>query len=172
MTKFLNLTVFTGYRLMITVPWLVSHCDILLMTFLPMWRFSWCHQPTERTVLIKVTVRVTLRQAVYRQSARLGVKPFETHDQRSLLFQLSPCGNSPYVTSSLTRIWICLLWTWLALRQAQWKNCSISCREPNREHWKIRNLLRIFISMYGSHGYSMCKYCFSGTIFLFTRIHF
>jgi hypothetical protein len=28
------------------------------------------------------------------------VKPLEIYDQR--FFQLSPCGNSPYVTSSLT----------------------------------------------------------------------
>jgi hypothetical protein len=41
---------------------------------------------------------------VYRQSVRLDVKPLETHDQR-FLFSMSPCGNSPYVTSSLTRIW-------------------------------------------------------------------
>jgi hypothetical protein len=47
-------------------------------------------------------VKVTLRLAVYRQSVRLGDKPLETHDQR-LFLQLSSCGNSPYVTSSLTR---------------------------------------------------------------------
>jgi hypothetical protein len=29
-----------------------------------------------------LTVRVTLRLAVYRQSVHLGVKPLETHDQR------------------------------------------------------------------------------------------
>jgi hypothetical protein len=28
----------------------------------------------------------------------------------SLFFQLNSCGNSPYVTSSLTRSWVCLLW--------------------------------------------------------------
>jgi hypothetical protein len=38
-----------------------------------------------------------------------GVKSLVTHDQRSFFFQLSPCGNSPYVTSSLTRRWVCLL---------------------------------------------------------------
>jgi hypothetical protein len=57
-----------------------------------------------------VRVRVTLRLAVYRQSVRLGARPLETHDQR---FppppQLNSCGNSPYVTSSLTRRWVCLL---------------------------------------------------------------
>jgi hypothetical protein len=29
-------------------------------------------------------------------------------------FQLKSCGNSPYVTSSLTRRWVCLLWMCLA----------------------------------------------------------
>jgi hypothetical protein len=32
-------------------------------------------------------------------------------------FQLSPCGNSHYVTSSLTRWWVCLLWICLTFRQ-------------------------------------------------------
>jgi hypothetical protein len=53
--------------------------------------------------------KVTLRLAVYRQSVLLGVKPLETHDER-LFFQLNSCGNSPYVTASLTRRWVCLLW--------------------------------------------------------------
>jgi hypothetical protein len=67
------------------------------------------------TVKVKVKVKVTLRLAVYRQSVRLGVKPLETHDQT--FFLLSSCGNSPYVTSSLTRRWVCLLWICLAFRQ-------------------------------------------------------
>jgi hypothetical protein len=41
----------------------------------------------------------------------------ETHDRRSV-FQLGPCSNSPYVTSFLTRRWVCLLWICLAFRQA------------------------------------------------------
>jgi hypothetical protein len=57
-----------------------------------------------------VRVRVILRLAVYRQSVRLSVKSLETHDQISFFFQLSPCGNSPYVTSSLARSCVCLLW--------------------------------------------------------------
>jgi hypothetical protein len=56
-------------------------------------------------LLFKVKVKVTLRPAVYRQSVYLGVKPLETHDQRFYFLQLSPCANSPYVTSSLTRRW-------------------------------------------------------------------
>jgi hypothetical protein len=60
--------------------------------------------------------RVTLRLAAYRQSVRLGAWPLETHDQR-FFFQLNSCGNSPYVTSSLTRRWVCLLWICLAFRQ-------------------------------------------------------
>jgi hypothetical protein len=49
---------------------------------------------------VKVKIKETLRLAVYRQSIRLGSRPLETHDQIS--FQLNTCGNSPYVSSSLT----------------------------------------------------------------------
>jgi hypothetical protein len=63
-------------------------------------------------VRVRVRVKVTLRLAVYHQSVRLGVKPLETQDQ--ILFQVNPCGHSPYVTSSLTRRWVCLLWICLA----------------------------------------------------------
>jgi hypothetical protein len=45
-------------------------------------------------------VRVTLRPAVYCQSVRI---------------QLNPCGHSPYVTSSLTRGWVCRLQLLLVL---------------------------------------------------------
>jgi hypothetical protein len=34
---------------------------------------------------------------------------FEAHDQRLFFEQLMPCGHSPYVTSSLTRGWVCRL---------------------------------------------------------------
>jgi hypothetical protein len=47
----------------------------------------------------------------------LGVKPLETHDQTLFFFQLNSSGNSPYVTSSLTRRWVCLVWICLAFRQ-------------------------------------------------------
>jgi hypothetical protein len=67
-------------------------------------------------VKVKVRVRVTLRLAVYRLSARPGVRPVDTHDQ-GLFLQPSPCGDSPYVTSSLTRRWVWLLLICLAFRQ-------------------------------------------------------
>jgi hypothetical protein len=66
--------------------------------------------------IVKVIVKVTLRLMVYCQSVRLGVRPLETHDQR-FFFQLNSCCNSPYVTSSLTRRWVCLVWICLAFRQ-------------------------------------------------------
>jgi hypothetical protein len=59
---------------------------------------------------------VTLLLAVYRQSVCLGVKHLQTHDQR-FFPQLNPCDISPYVTSSLTRRWVCLLCKCLAFRQ-------------------------------------------------------
>jgi hypothetical protein len=36
---------------------------------------------------------------------------------RDVFPQLNPCGNSPYVTLSLTKRWDCLLWICLAFRQ-------------------------------------------------------
>jgi hypothetical protein len=60
-------------------------------------------------LLLKVKVKDTLRRSVYHRSVRLGVKPLENCDQ-SFHFQLNPCGHSPYVTSFLTRGWICLVW--------------------------------------------------------------
>jgi hypothetical protein len=74
--------------------------------------------PLELLDSIQFKVKVSLRLAVYRQSICLGVKLLETHDQN---FFFSPPTNpydiSPYVTSSLTRRWVCLLWICLAFRQ-------------------------------------------------------
>jgi hypothetical protein len=53
---------------------------------------------------------------MYRQSVRLGVRPLEAHDER-FFFQVNSFGKSLYVTSSLTRRWVCLLWIRLAFRQ-------------------------------------------------------
>jgi hypothetical protein len=67
-------------------------------------------------LLLLVEVEVTLRLAVYRQSVCLGVEPLETDDQ-NFFSQLNHCDISPYVTSSLTRRWVCLLLICLAFRQ-------------------------------------------------------
>jgi hypothetical protein len=77
-----------------------------------------CHRidtPNLEGEVPRKRIRITLRLAIYRQSVRLGVKPLRptTRD----FFQLHSCGNSPYVTSSLTRRWICFLWICLAFRQ-------------------------------------------------------
>jgi hypothetical protein len=62
---------------------------------------------------VRVTVRVTLRLMVYRQSVRLGDKPLETHDQHFL--QLNTCFNNPYVASTLMKGWVCHLQLLLVL---------------------------------------------------------
>jgi hypothetical protein len=59
------------------------------------------------TNCLKVKIKVTFWLAVYRLLVLPDVKPLKTHNQR--FFQLNPCGHSPYVTSSLTRRWVCLL---------------------------------------------------------------
>jgi hypothetical protein len=90
-------------------------CNIIL----PLWNDSHLVGLTTAKftiLMLPVKVKVTLWLAVYSQPVRLGVRPLETHDQR--FFQLNSCGNSPYVTSSLTRRWVCLLRMCLAFRQA------------------------------------------------------
>jgi hypothetical protein len=62
---------------------------------------------------VRGRVRVTLRLAVYRQSVRLGTKPLETHNQ--YFFQLKTYECNPYVTSSLTRGWVCRIQLLLVL---------------------------------------------------------
>jgi hypothetical protein len=73
----------------------------------PVFTASYVELPELLKTQVKVKVKVILRLAVYRQTILPGVKTLETHDQR-FLFQLNSCGNSPYVTSSLTRRWVCL----------------------------------------------------------------
>jgi hypothetical protein len=67
-----------------------------------------------RFIWVRVRVRVTLRLAAYRQSVRLGSEPLETHGQNSFS-QLNTCGNSHYITSSLTSGWVCHLQLLLAV---------------------------------------------------------
>jgi hypothetical protein len=45
--------------------------------------------------------------------------------RQEIFFQLSPCGHSPYVTSSLTRRWVCLLWICLALVNCTYRTYSM-----------------------------------------------
>jgi hypothetical protein len=52
-----------------------------------------------------VRVRVALRLAVYRPSVRLGAEPLETRPD--FFSQMNTCGHSPYITSFLTRGWVC-----------------------------------------------------------------
>jgi hypothetical protein len=96
------------YSLIPFLPYLLSHSTAISRGSL--------NSPDNYYLVVKAKVRVTLRLAVYRQSIRLDARPLETRDQR-FLFQLNSCGNSPYVTSSLTRRWGCLLWICLAFLQ-------------------------------------------------------
>jgi hypothetical protein len=61
-------------------------------------------------------MRITVRLAIYRQSFRLGFNPLRL--TTSIFFQLNNCGHSPYVTSCLTRGWVCRLELLLALSSA------------------------------------------------------
>jgi hypothetical protein len=88
--------------------------EILLLACLHRCQLATISQFTASTVASihmtnsRVRVRATLLLAVYRQSLCLSAKPLEAHDQS--FCQLNPCTHSPYVTSSLMRGWVCLLW--------------------------------------------------------------
>jgi hypothetical protein len=63
---------------------------------------------------VRVRVIVTLRLAVYCHSVRLGDKILRL-TTRIFNFPTNTCGYSPYVTSSLTRGWVCRLQLLLGL---------------------------------------------------------
>jgi hypothetical protein len=54
-----------------------------------------------------------------------GAKPFEDHEQRLFFFKLNTCGHTPYVTSSLTRGWVCVLWVGFAFVKCTYRTFSI-----------------------------------------------
>jgi hypothetical protein len=56
----------------------------------------------------------TSELVVYCQSVRLGVKALETHVQ-NFFSQLNTCSHSPYITSSVTRGYVCHLQLLLAV---------------------------------------------------------
>jgi hypothetical protein len=83
---------------------------------------------------LRVRFRLTLWLTVYRQLLCLGAKPLEDHDQIFFL-QLNSCGHCPYVTFSLTRRWVCLLWIGFAFVESTYRTYSmllkiISCASP------------------------------------------
>jgi hypothetical protein len=97
------------------VPWLrfltveILHLHVLKSSLHSFpWRIDWPELSQSRS-------QGTLWLEVYHQSVSLRVKPLETHNQR--FFQLNSYGNSLYVTSSLTRIWVYLLWICLAFHE-------------------------------------------------------
>jgi hypothetical protein len=97
-----------------------------------------------------VRVRVTLRPAVYRQSVGLGAEPIETHGQ-NFFSQLNTCGHSPYITSSLTRGWVCHLQLPLALASAFILGPSPVGLET--VFYCLRSETSLFVATYGSQGH-------------------
>jgi hypothetical protein len=69
---------------------------------------SWCQAPSGAKTF-RVRAKVTLRPAIYCQSVCLGTKPLKTHGHQFFFFQLNCRSHSPYITSSLTRGWVCHL---------------------------------------------------------------
>jgi hypothetical protein len=67
----------------------------------------------------RVRVRVALRLAVYRQSVRLESRRQAPWDSLpAILFSTNICFHSPYITSSLTKGWVCSLKLLLGLASA------------------------------------------------------
>jgi hypothetical protein len=57
----------------------------------------------------------------------LGQAPSESRPEIFFFFQLIPCHHTLYVTSSLTRKWICLLRRCLTFRQMYVRIAHIAC---------------------------------------------
>jgi hypothetical protein len=55
-------------------------------------------------ISVRFRITVILRLSIYADQFDLG--PSTTRLTTRDFFQLNPCGNSPYITSSLTRRWI------------------------------------------------------------------
>jgi hypothetical protein len=66
---------------------------------------------------IKVKVKVTLYDWRFTANQFVLAPSPLGYTIRDFLWQLNPCGPSPYVTFSLTRGWGCLLWISLAFCQ-------------------------------------------------------
>jgi hypothetical protein len=102
-----------------------------------------------RMTAISVRVRVAVRLAVFRQLVRLGAEPLKTHGQNSFS-QLNTCGHSPYITSSLTRGWVCHLQLLLAFASASiLRSESRGTRDhilpPQIRDFPFRRLLRLSV---------------------------
>jgi hypothetical protein len=83
-----------------------------------------CYMCNGQSYFIKVKIRVTLRFGFTANQLVLASSPFRlTTRHLFFLFQLNLCGHSPYVTSSLTRKWVFLLWIaiWYVIVNDNWK---------------------------------------------------
>jgi hypothetical protein len=131
-------------------------------------------QPTTNWVRVRVTVN--LRREVYRKPVRLGEKPLRITTS-NFIFQLNIYGFSPYVTSSLTRGWVCRLQLLLILANAvilsrvprdSWRCFTVSnsrlpqpewpgpvCISPRNNEARLypQALGSLFVASYGSQGY-------------------
>jgi hypothetical protein len=101
---------------------------------------------------------------------QLGDKPLETHDQH--FFQLNICGHRPYVTSSLTRGWVCRLQLVLVLasavilRSESRRNHGHILRSQIRDSPDLEGQVPVFISPQKQGGPLIPP----GTWFLFRRL--
>jgi hypothetical protein len=99
--------------LWITVVWATSYYKFIMLEKWRLWILG-----RSISYLDCMTVRISLRLAVYRQSLRLGDKPLRLTTSIFFFFKMNTCVHSSYVASSLTRGWICRLQLLLTLASA------------------------------------------------------
>jgi hypothetical protein len=105
-----------GQSVLVSSPILVLRQDLCYCQVVAV-SLMWGAPSDERTCLLftvvdwlgRVRAIVTLLLVVCHQSVRHCTKPLETDGQRFFFSELNTCSHSPYVTSSLTRGWVCLL---------------------------------------------------------------
>jgi hypothetical protein len=89
------------------------------------------------SILILVKVKITLLTGGLPSFSSPWCQALLRPRTRDLLFLLNPCGNSPYVTSSLMRKWVGLLWICFA--------CVPRYIGPGRTQRKTPSLKNTFI---------------------------
>jgi hypothetical protein len=71
---------------------------------------SWRDLKPRMTALLKLGVELFYNWQFTTKQFVLAQAPWDSPPDFFFFLQLNTCGRSPYVTSTLTRGWVCLLW--------------------------------------------------------------
>jgi hypothetical protein len=153
------------------IPFLPLFCQLTILETLNSVLCSNCHLFSLIFVELNSRLSSTQSESYFTSGGlrpiRLGIKPFQTHDQ--YFFQLNTCGYSPYVTSSLTRWWVRRLKLLLEPLQRShsrvrvprdsWPYFTVSdsrlpqTRGPGPRIYIPQALDSLFVTSYDSQGY-------------------